>query len=142
MEEAKARGAKHLFVFGHKPAFTYYFGSGDKPNPGIAGLDKSEAVRDALWDVIEQMGATYFCGHEHEFQMSQPRGAAWQVLVGSGGSPWDAQPGEVTKNPATDRSYVWATVSIHQSGRVEVDAYGFDDHFGPTRQVGHVVLKK
>jgi hypothetical protein len=140
LQEAKARGARHLFVFGHKPAFTYYFGSGDKPNPGIAGLDKSEAVRDALWDVIEQMGATYFCGHEHEFNMSQPRGAAWQVLVGSGGSPWDAQPGEVTKNPATDRAYVWATVAIHQSGQVELNAYGFDDHFGPTRQVGHVVL--
>jgi hypothetical protein len=142
LEEAKARGAKHLFVFGHKPAFTYYFGTGEKPNPGIAGLDKSEAVRDGFWDVIEQSGATYFCGHEHEFHMSQPRGAAWQVLVGSGGSPWDAQPGEVTKNPATDRAYAWATVSIHQSGRVAIDAFAFSDAFGPTKRVKHVVLAR
>ncbi len=142
LEQARARGAKQLFVFGHKPAFTYYFGMGEKPHPGIAGLDKSEAVRDGFWDVIEPFGATYFCGHEHAFQMSQPRGAAWQVLVGSGGSPWDAQPGEVTKAPATDRSYAWATVSIHQSGRVVVDAYAFSGSLGPTRHVKHVLLPR
>jgi hypothetical protein len=140
MAEAQARGAKHLFVFGHKPAFTYYYGMGDKPAPGINGLDKSDKERDALWDVIERFGATYFCGHEHEFNMSQPRGAAWQVLVGSGGSPWDAQPGEVTKNPDTDRVYAWSTVSIHQSGKVDVDAYGFSDVYGATKLLKHVVL--
>jgi hypothetical protein len=140
MAEAQARGAKHLFVFGHKPAFTYYYGMGDKPAPGINGLDKSDKERDALWDVIERFGATYFCGHEHEFNMSQPRGAAWQVLVGSGGSPWDAQPGEVTKNPDTDRVYAWSTVSIHQRGKVDVDAYGFSDVYGATKLLKHVVL--
>jgi hypothetical protein len=72
--------------------------------------------------------------------MEQPRGAAWQVLVGSGGSPWDAQPGEVTRNPDTDRSYAWATVSIHQSGKVDIDAYGFNEAFGPTKQLKHVVV--
>ncbi len=142
MVEAQARGAKHLFAFGHKPAFTYYYGMGEKPAPGINGLDKSDKERDALWDVIERFGATYFCGHEHEFNMVQPRGAAWQVLVGSGGSPWDAQPGEVTKNPETDRAYAWATVSIHQSGKVDVDAYGFSDAYGPTRLVQHVALPR
>jgi hypothetical protein len=142
LAEAQARGAKHLFVFGHKPAFTYYYGLGDKPAPGIAGLDKSEQVRDGFWDVIERFGATYFCGHEHEFNMVQPRGAAWQVLVGSGGSPWDAQPGEATQHPETDRSYAWATVSIHQSGTVDIDAYGFSDAYGPTERVRHVVLTR
>ena len=142
MAQAQARGAKHLFVFGHKPAFTYYFGMGDKPAPGLVGLDVSDKERDALWDVIERFGATYFCGHEHAFNMSQPRGAAWQVLVGSGGSPWDAQPGEVTRNQATDRSYAWATVSIHESGKVDMDAYGFSDAFGPTERVQHVVLPR
>jgi hypothetical protein len=140
LEQAKARGARHLFVFGHKPAFTYYYGTGAMPAPGIAGLDLSEPVRDGLWDVIERFGATYFCGHEHEFNMQQPRGAAWQVLVGSGGSPWDAQPGDVTQNPATDRAYVWATVAVHQSGKVDIDAFAFSDRFGPTRRVKHIVL--
>jgi hypothetical protein len=142
MAEAQARGSKHLFVFGHKPAYTYYFGMGENPAPGIAGLDKSNKERDALWDVIERFGATYFCGHEHEFNMAQPRGAAWQVLVGAGGSPWDAQPGELTKNPDTDRAYAWATVSIHQSGKVDVDAYGFSDTYGSTKMLKHVVLAR
>jgi len=140
LEDAKARGAKHVFVFGHKPAFSYNLGTEEKPNPGIAGLDKFTPAREAFWSVIERFDATYFCGHEHEFNMVQPHGAAWQVLVGSGGSPWDAQPGEVTKNPASDRSYAWATVAIHQSGKVDIDAYGFDEKFGPTKRYKHVVL--
>jgi hypothetical protein len=140
LTEAKARGSKHFFVFGHKPAFTYYFGKGEKPNPGIAGLDKYPESRDALWNVIEQFKATYFCGHEHEFNMAQPKGSAWQVLVGSGGSPWDAQPGEDTANPSTDRAYAWATVSILKSGKVDINAYGFSDKFGPTKLLKHVVL--
>ena len=92
---AAGHGAKHFFVFGHKPAYTYYFGTNLPPNPGVSGLDKFTGSRDAFWNVIEQYGATYFCGHEHEFNMSQPTGHAWQVLVGTGGSPFDAKLGEV-----------------------------------------------
>jgi len=142
LSDARARGAKHFFVFGHKPAYTYYFGKGEKPNPGIAGLDKFPESRDAFWGVIEQFEATYFCGHEHEFNMVQPKGKAWQVSVGSGGSPWDAKPGEDTLNPATDRAYAWATVHIHKSGKVNIDAYGFSDTFGPTKLLKHVILAR
>ncbi len=138
---AAARGAKRFFVFGHKPAFTYYFGTNTPANPGVSGLDKVPASRDAFWNVIEQYQATYFCGHEHIYNLSQPKGAAWQVLVGSGGSPWDAKQGEVTQNPATDRLYAWATVSIHQSGKVELVTYGFDDAYGPTRVLQRVTLR-
>ena len=138
--EAKARGAKHFFAFGHKPAYTYYYGKGAKPAPGISGLDKVPEARDAMWSVIEQYGATYFCGHEHEFNMMQPKGSAWQVLVGSGGSPWDAQPGEDTVNPTTDRAYAWATVSIRKSGKVDIEAYGFSDSYGPTQLLKKVTL--
>jgi hypothetical protein len=137
---AASRGAKHYFVFGHKPAYTYYFGTNNPSNPGVSGLDKIPASRDAFWNVIEQYGATYFCGHEHEFNMMQPRGSAWQVLVGSGGSPWDAQVGEVTLNPATDRAYAWATVRIHRSGQVDITGYGFSDSFGPTRALQRIKL--
>ena len=93
--------------------------------------------------MIEQYGATYFCGHEHIFNITQPTatigGKAWQVLVGSGGSPFDASPTDVTVSP-TDRYYAWATVKIYQSGKVKVTAFGFDDHFGPTRVLQTVVL--
>ncbi|NWJ41569.1 MAG: metallophosphoesterase [Geothrix sp.] len=137
---AAARGARHFFAFGHKPAYTYYFGTNTPANPGISGLDKLPASRDAFWNVIEQYHATYFCGHEHEFNLMQPRGAAWQVIVGSGGSPFDAKPGEVTLNPATDRTYAWATVAIHRSGKVTLTARGFNDTFGPTHILKQVKL--
>jgi hypothetical protein len=137
---AAARGSKHFFVFGHKPAYTYYFGTNNPPNPGISGLDKFPSSRDAFWSVIEQYGATYFCGHEHEFNMMQPTGHAWQVLVGTGGSPFDAKQGEVTVNPATDRTYAWATVRVRSSGKVEITAYGFSDTYGPTKVLKRVTL--
>ena len=139
---AKARGAQHVFVFGHKPAFTYYYAAGLPAAP--SGLDNDLVSRDAFWDLIETYGATYFCGHEHIFNLTQPRlatgGKAWQVLVGSGGSPFDATPTDVTVNPATDRTYAWATVSIHRSGKVRIKALGFSDQFGPTHLLESVTV--
>ncbi len=144
LASAKKRGVIHFFVFGHKPAYTYAYKK-QLPKPEkyeAVGLDKYPDRRDAFWNVIEQYGATYFCGHEHEFNMMQPKGAAWQVLVGSGGSPWDAQPGEETMNPTSDRAYAWATVSIRKSGKVEISAYGFSDMYGPTRLLKRVIISR
>jgi hypothetical protein len=143
---AKARGLQHVFVFSHKPAYTYYYGANPlAPLPSKpAGLDSDPASRDAFWNIIEQYSATYFSGHEHVFNMMQPRaaqgGKAWQVLVGSGGSPFEAAPEDVTINPSTDRAYAWATVQVYQSGRVKIKAYGFDDQYGPTRVIQSVTL--
>jgi hypothetical protein len=108
-------------------------------------LDNDPASRDAFWNVIEQYSATYFCGHEHVFHMGQPRlsqgGKAWQVLVGSGGSPFDASPTDVTLSPQTDRAYAWATVKVYANGKVKITAYGFDDQFGPTHLIRSVTLR-
>ena len=141
LESAKARGAKHYFVFGHKLAFTYVYSRNAKKSEA-AGLDKIPAQHDAFWNVIEQYGANYFCGHQHMFNLMQPRGAAWQILVGTGGSPWDAKLGEDTLHPKTDRAYAWATTEVHQSGKVDITAYGFSDAFGPTKVLQRVQLVK
>ena len=142
---AQARGAQHFFVFGHKPAFTYSFGVTNTLPATPSGLDNDLPSRDAFWALIEQYGATYFCGHEHIFNMAQPLGTqggkAWQVLVGSGGSPFDAAPTDLTLNPATDRAYAWATVTVYTSGKVRITAYGFNDQFGPTRVLQSVLVK-
>lgn len=137
-EAARKRGAKHFFVFGHKMAFGYV---PDKRDPKAAdsetGLDHRLAVRDAFWDLMESYGATYFCGHEHVFHAEQPRknagGKSWQVIVGSGGSPFGVKPEETTK--ASDREYAWADVAVHASGRVHVKIQGFDEAFGPTHTI-------
>ena len=66
-------------------------------------------------------------------------GSAWQVLVGSGGSPFDAAVVDA-KNAPTDRAYAYANVRIFQSGKVQIDAYGFSETFGPTQLVKSIVL--
>lgn len=139
---ASGRGAQHFFVFGHKPAYTYDFsGNGGK----AGGLDVNPTQRDAFWNVVEQYGATYFCGHEHTFNMRQPIKAdaqpstAWQVLVGSGGSPFDVAPDATNPQPY-DRYYAWANVRVFKSGKVQIDAYGFSDAFGPTKLLKSVTL--
>jgi hypothetical protein len=139
---ARSRGVKKIFVFGHKPAYTYNYSTG-APVTG-AGLDATLATtakRDAFWSVIEENGAVYFCGHEHIFNISQPRGGAYQVLVGAGGSPFDQKvSGGPSMSPPTDRSYSWATVKVRENGSVVILAYGFDEHFGPTRLIQRVHL--
>jgi hypothetical protein len=139
MESARVRGAQHFFVFGHKPAFTYVYSSKTKKSD-MVGLDKIPAQRDAFWNTIEQFGATYFCGHEHMFNLMQPRGAAWQVLAGTGGSAWDAKPGEKTLHPASDRAYAWVSVAVRKSGKVDITAYGFSDAFGATQVIQRLHL--
>jgi hypothetical protein len=143
---AQARGTQHCFVFGHKPAFTYYYGVTNALPTKPSGLDNDVASRDLFWGIIEQYNATYFCGHEHIYHLDQPwaatGGKAWQVLVGSGGSPFEATPTDTTLSPATDRAYAWATVSVFQSGKVRLTIFGFDDQFGPTRILRSVVLNQ
>jgi hypothetical protein len=140
LASAKARGAKHFFIFGHKPAFTYYFGAVTPLPATPSGLDNDVSSRDAFWNVVAHYGAIYFCGHEHIFHLSQHTSlnneSAWQVMVGSGGSPFEALPTDVTINPTTDRDYAWVTVKVYASGMVKVTAYGFDDHFGSTHVIG------
>ena len=140
---AKTRGAKSFFVFGHKPAYTYNFaGNGGK----AAGLDAnaySTANRDAFWNVVQAYAATYFSGHQHVYNMSQPKAQpngsvlppSWQVIVGAGGSPFDVKPSASGQSP-TDRSYVYAIVNIHQSGKADINVYGFTAAYGPSKLIG------
>ena len=164
LEQARARGARQIFVFGHKPAFNYNAMAIRDKVFGPDGLDPTPAGgtpgSKAFWKVIVDNGATYFAGHLHVMHLDRialptdpaqplaavgtrettPRGAAWQVLVGSGGSPFDATlegrcPDCRTPklNEPTDRYYAWARVLVHRSGRVSLEIWGFDDKFGPAR---------
>jgi hypothetical protein len=141
---ALGRGAQHYFVFGHKPAFTYDYPA----NAGAknSGLDANVANRDAFWNIIENFGATYFCGHEHIYNIAQPvktdgsTSTAYQVLVGSGGSGFDNSAALNGTQPVTDRYYAWANVKVFASGKVEIDGYGFSDTYGPTKLLNIVTL--
>ena len=145
LSTAHSHGAVKFFVFGHKPAFTYdYLGNGlgtATNQVGIAGLDNDIPARNVFWKLIAQYNATYFSGHEHTTKIDTHADQTgtytttpWQVLVGSGGSPFDPKYNAASISP-TDRYYAWATVRVHQSGAVTLDAYGFSDSFGPTQVI-------
>jgi len=147
MAAAKDRGARHFFIFGHKPAYTYKFTdpATGKPITKLSGLDAtSVANQKEFWDIVEQYQATYFSGHMHTFNMQQPRlndstnpGTAWQVLVGSGGSPFESA---VATNNPNDRKYAWANVRVYENGKVRIDAWGFDENYGPTTLLQSITL--
>jgi hypothetical protein len=141
LEAAKARGARRFFVFGHKMAFTYVpTGGPGKEKEG--GLDGRKDMREAFWDLVERFGVTYFCGHQHVYHASQPRqadgGRAWQIIVGTAGSPFGIKPGQ-SRNPL-DRLYAWAQVEMYQDGSATIQVWGFDDQGGPTHLLERIQL--
>ncbi len=94
-----------------------------------------------FWAVIAHYDATYFCGHEHIAHVEQFKDVTgsstntpFQVIVGSGGSPFDDAmsndnpPREpVPLENWQDRSYGWATVQVHRSGKASLQVQGFTD---------------
>ena len=142
LKAAKVRGCKTFFIYGHKMAYTYHFNPAFKAK----GLDAFPDNAFAFWKLVNDYHATYFCGHEHIYHAMQPgetqpatkADAPWQVIVGSGGSPFEAKPGMST-NP-NDRKYAWAFVQVHASGRVDMEARGFDEHYGPTETIEKIEL--
>jgi Calcineurin-like phosphoesterase len=98
-------------------------------------------LTNLFWAVIAHYDATYFSGHEHIPHVEQFKdvtGASkttpYQVIVGSGGSPFDdamssdSPPREpVPLANWQDRYYGWATVQVHRSGAVSLQVQGFGD---------------
>jgi hypothetical protein len=125
LDAAKTRGAMHMFVFGHKPVVFYQY-AGSVPNSNSSLYNKDPQAAEAFWKVINNHKATYFCGHEHTYNISKPFSLnSYQVLVGAGGSPF--QPTNPPSVISADRMYSWATVVVYQSGKVVMDTWGFDD---------------
>lgn len=140
------RAQKHLFLFGHKPAFAYQYAD-DVPPDGFSDATPG-GNRDQFWALVNRYGGTYFCGHQHIYHIEQPtltQGLpAWQVIVGSGGSPFSAGGSKKkavnTRHPDTDLTYAWAQVSVHRSGRVSMDTFGFNQDFSGTRLLDRIDL--
>ncbi len=124
--DAKRRGVKHIFIFGHQPAYSYKFDASSEPR----GLDVDLESRDEFWKLVEENKATYFCGHEHLFYASQPKGKAYQVIAGPAGGPFKVE--EPVRNPDLLKN-TWITVNVHKNGKVHLDAYGFGERDPKTR---------
>jgi hypothetical protein len=115
---ARARGAKHMFAIGHKPAYAY-------PTVPTDGLAFDLPARDAFWSaLVNNQVEGLFSAHNHVYYRAQPTGKTWQVIAGNGGSPLDG-----TLNmtiPSTGNYFGYTVVSVTNSGRVFSKSYGRD----------------
>lgn len=77
-----AHGARHIFLFSHKPPFKSHY-------EGEAGLDENKACRDSMWAVVEKYNSdVYFASHYHLWDTVQPhKGKTLLVICGNAGAP-------------------------------------------------------
>ena len=115
---AKARGLKHTFVIGHKPAYPY-------PTVPTDGLTFDTPARDAFWSVLNSNQVeAMFSAHNHVFYRTQTPGKTWMVIAGNGGTPIDAT-ADATLN-GTGTYFGFTLVTVTNSGRVFSKSYGRD----------------
>ncbi len=116
---ARAKGAKHIFVFGHKPAYPY-------PTVPTDGLVFDAASRDLFWSAMNtNQVEAMFSAHNHVYYRSQPTGShTYQVIAGNGGTALDATI-DVTI-PTTGSYFGFTLVQVLNSGRVILKSYGRD----------------
>ena len=116
---ARARGSKHLFTLGHKPAL---------PAPGGDGLRNGGSV----WDVLDANHAeAMLAAHNHLYYRIQvPPRHPWQLIAGNGGSVLDAS---AYPNKAF---FGFTLVKVFTNGKVMAYSYGRDlpasGYLGPT----------
>ncbi|OGR60137.1 MAG: hypothetical protein A2X36_12185 [Elusimicrobia bacterium GWA2_69_24] len=95
LEAARRRGARHLFVFGHQPAFPVAEGHliSALPNVGWKRFFWSRSdrkylrLRDAFWKILaDNRVAAYFCGDDHAYGRQSIQGV-YQIVTGTAGAP-------------------------------------------------------
>ena len=116
---ARARGSKHLFALGHKPAL---------PAPANDGLSNG----GSMWSLLEANHAeAMLAAHNHlYYRIQTPPYHPWQLIAGNGGSVLDASahPNKVF--------FGYTLVKVFTSGKVKAYSYGRDlptsGYLGPT----------
>ncbi|MCX5814895.1 MAG: metallophosphoesterase [Proteobacteria bacterium] len=92
LQDAQARGVRHIFVLGHAQAFV-------KPGDPAEGMVRHPADRDALWQILVDYNVdAYITGHIHSSndQWGQVSGTKWDGksvihwMNGDSGSVFDA----------------------------------------------------
>jgi hypothetical protein len=141
--EARAGGARHIFVFVHEPAFP----NGGHVQDSLWGGGEAEGVkaRDLFWRIVTQAGArAVFSGHEHNYSRTLVDGktpvhrdgsanpdfakATWQITQGAAGAPF--YPRDFTapwaKNVKKFVAHTWSYCLVQVKGpRVSLETYSY-----------------
>jgi len=110
---ARTNGAKHIFVFGHKPAYPSVL----TPTDGLVAYPYQ---RNIFWNILESNQCeAMFAAHNHLWEKQQPdAGKTWQIIAGNGGSSLESG----TPNPY----FGYTLVNVYTNGNVTVSSYGRD----------------
>ena len=115
---ARSKGAKHIFVIAHKPAYPY-------PTVATDGLSQDLPARDGFWtSLVNNQVEAMFSAHNHVYYRTQPTGKTWMIIAGNGGTPIDA-----TADPtlaSTGTYFGYTLVTVLNNGRVFSKSYGRD----------------
>lgn len=113
---ARSKGVKHIFVFGHKPAYPY-------PTVPTDGLVVDSTSRNIFWSSLNtNQVEAMFSAHNHVYYRSQPTSHTYQVIAGNGGTALDG--GIDTSIPTTGAYFGFTLVQVLNSGRVVLKSYG------------------
>ncbi|NCC52588.1 MAG: hypothetical protein EOM20_15405 [Spartobacteria bacterium] len=126
-----ATDKKHIFVFGHEPAFPqpdmhtgFLRHSGDS-------LDMYPAQRDAFWQLLQRYGVlAYVCGHSHGYSVTKIDGV-WQI---------DGAHGSGIANLGCGNPSTFILVDI-QDGNVYFRTYRDSNDGGPYRLRHYGILR-
>jgi hypothetical protein len=82
LKSAHDAGVRHIFAFGHKPAYQTHYES--EP-----ALEEHASNRDSLWTTLEKYNSdVMFCSHYHLWDTVEPhKGKTWMVVCGNAGAP-------------------------------------------------------
>ncbi len=124
LQAARANHARHIFAFGHKPAYS-------SPFTPAGGLDAASTLnqRDSLWKYFEMYNVeAMFSAHEHLWDSIHPHaGKSWQVINGDGGTR--VEPIWVG---AGRQYYGYTIVNLYTNRTVNVMGIGRNTAMSPT----------
>jgi hypothetical protein len=111
LKDAHENGARHIFLFGHKPPFPSHYES-------ESGMEEFKASRDSMWAVIEKYNCdAYFGSHFHLWDSVQMhKGKTWEIVCGNSGAPMGKD---------WPQSYYGYTI-VGVSDKVDITSMGHD----------------
>jgi len=114
---------KHVFVMGHKPAFTPTFASSEQ------SLDSNPNLRNQFWDELNNDGVGYYLvSHSHVWHAGMPVSPisllkhTVQIIAGNAGTKLD----DGWALTGADPYFGFTLVQVRKNGKVVIKSYGRD----------------
>jgi hypothetical protein len=114
---------KHVFVMGHKPAFTPPDASSEQ------SLDSNPTLRNQFWDELNSDGVGYYLvAHAHVWDFSMPMSPTStlrhtvQIVAGNAGTKLDP----LWAESGADPYFGFTLMQVLKNGKVIVESYGRD----------------